>query len=62
MSTVKQLEVIVRDTVTKAMQADYDRRYGDKIELLHMLAIVHTAHLRALAVEVERRYANVHNH
>lgn len=54
MDTVKQLELLVQDTAAKALQAAYDRRYGDKRELMHMLSIVHSAHLQALATMIER--------
>lgn len=61
MDIVKQLEILVQQTAARALQAAYDRRHGDKRELLQMLAIVHGAHLRALATEIETRRHNVHN-
>lgn len=60
MDTVMQLEILVRETQARALRASYDRRYGDKRELLQMLAIVHCAHLQALAAEIKMRRHNVH--
>lgn len=53
MDIVRQLETLVHQTNARAMQAAYDRRDGDKRELMLMLAIVHSAHLRALAVQID---------
>lgn len=53
MDIVRDLEALVRQTAARAMQAAYDHRDGDKRELMRMLAIVHSAHLRALAVQID---------